>query len=150
MEVESRRGPRERPVSARTFIDSNILIYTYDDGAPAKRDRSRALVHGLMESGTGVISTQVMQEFVAVASRKLGLPPLTAKAALRIWASLDTVQITPDLVHAAIDEMVLHRLSFWDSLIVAAAASAHCAELLTEDLHHGQTIRGVTVRNPFA
>jgi len=137
-------------LSARTFIDSNVLLYAIDDEDPIKRTVSRTVLRQLMESQNGVVSTQVLQEFAAVATRKFGVSPTQAKAALRSWAALDTVLLTTGVIYDAIDEMTLSRLSFWDSLIIAAAASAHCTELLTEDLQPGQTIRGVTVRNPFA
>jgi predicted nucleic acid-binding protein len=137
-------------LSARTFIDSNVLLYAIDDEDPIKRTVSRTVLRQLMESQNGVVSTQVLQEFAAVATRKFGISPTQAKAALRSWAALDTVLLTTGVIYDAIDEMTLSRLSFWDSLIIAAAASAHCTELLTEDLQPGQTIRGVTVRNPFA
>lgn len=137
-------------MSARTFIDSNVLLYAIDDEDPIKRTVSRTVLRQLMESQNGVVSTQVLQEFAAVATRKFGVSPTQAKAALRSWAALDTVLLTTGVIYDAIDEMTLSRLSFWDSLIIAAAASAHCTELLTEDLQPGQTIRGVTVRNPFA
>lgn len=137
-------------MSARTFIDSNVLLYAIDDEDPIKRTVSRTVLRQLMESQNGVVSTQVLQEFAAVATRKFGVPPTQANAALRSWAALDTVLLTTGVIYDAIDEMTLSRLSFWDSLIIAAAASAHCTELLTEDLQPGQTIRGVTVRNPFA
>jgi predicted nucleic acid-binding protein len=137
-------------LSARTFIDSNVLLYAIDDEDPIKRTVSRTVLRQLMESQNGVVSTQVLQEFAAVATRKFGISPTQAKAALRSWAALDTVLLTTGVIYDAIDEMTLSRLSFWDSLIIAAAASAHCTELLTEDLQPGQTIRGVTVHNPFA
>jgi predicted nucleic acid-binding protein len=137
-------------LSARTFIDSNVLLYAIDDEDPIKRTVSRTVLRQLMESQNGVVSTQVLQEFAAVATRKFGISPTQAKAALRSWAALDTVLLTTGVIYDAIDEMTLSRLGFWDSLIIAAAASAHCTELLTEDLQPGQTIRGVTVRNPFA
>lgn len=134
----------------RTFIDSNVLVHAYDNSSPEKRDRSQRWLEQLLDSRRGVLSTQVLQEFVAVSCRKLKLPPIEAKRALRNWSPMETVQTTPAIIDAAIDEMVLSRLSFWDSLIIAAAASAHCTELLSEDFQPGQTLRGVTVRNPFA
>lgn len=63
------------PTTTRTFIDTNIQVYAHDGRDPAKRDRSQELIGSLAASGTGVISTQVMQEFFSIATRRLGLAP---------------------------------------------------------------------------
>jgi predicted nucleic acid-binding protein len=75
--------------------------------------------------------------------------PLAAKAILKTFSAFDVVEISPVLIQDAIDFSVLNTLSFWDSLILAAAASAGCATLYTEDLNHGQVILGVQVQNPL-
>ncbi len=134
----------------KVFLDANILLYAQDAGSPDKQRRSRDLIGQLAQSGEGVISTQVMQEFFVAATRKLGVPPLAAKAVLKTFTIFEIVQVSPALVHDAIDCSVLSALSLWDSLILAAAASAGCATVYTEDLNHGQVILGVTVQNPLA
>jgi predicted nucleic acid-binding protein len=91
----------------------------------------------------------VLQEFFVVATKKLGVDPLDAKGILESFENFEVVQITPHLIRSAIDTSVLNRLSFWDALIVAAAESAACELLVTEDLSDGQVIRGVRVTNPF-
>jgi predicted nucleic acid-binding protein len=91
-----------------------------------------------------------MQEFFVAATRKLGVEPLAAKGILKTFAVFDTVQISAALIHEAIDCSILNQLSFWDSLILAAAASAGSSTVLSEDLNPGQTILGVRVKNPFA
>jgi predicted nucleic acid-binding protein len=97
-----------------------------------------------------VISTQVMQEFFVVATRRLGVPPLAAKAVLKTFGVFEIITAGPALIHEAIDCSVLNAISFWDALIIAAAASAGCGSLYTEDLNHGQVIMGVRVQNPLA
>jgi predicted nucleic acid-binding protein len=84
------------------------------------------------------------------ATGKLSLSPLTVKTALRLLEAFEIVTITPPLVFEAIDCSVLNGISFWDALIVAAAASANCETLWTEDLNPGQTIMGVRIENPLA
>jgi predicted nucleic acid-binding protein len=134
---------------AKAFLDTNVLIYAQDRDSPAKRSRGRALIEALGDAGTGVISTQVMQEFYVAATRKLDIPPLSAKALLKTFRVFEVVQTSPDLVDDAIDCSILNRLSFWDSLLLTAASAAGCTVLYSEDLNAGQTILGVRVENPF-
>ncbi|SRR5258708_7484202 len=137
-------------MSGKFFLDTNILLYAQDAGAPDKQSRSRDLIAHLADSGDGVISTQVMQEFFVAAIRKLSVAPLVAKAELKTLLTVfEIVQVSPALIHEAIDCSVMNTLSFWDALILAAASSAGCATLYTEDLNHGQIILGVKLQNPF-
>lgn len=137
-------------MSAKTFLDTNILVYAVDEDDAARRDACRAVIASVAADGSGVISTQVMQEFYVAATRKLGMPPLAAKTVLKTFAVFETVHVSPDLIQDAIDCAVLNTLSFWDALIIAAAASAGCARLFTEDLNAGQTVLGVAIENPLA
>lgn len=137
-------------MSAKAFLDSNVLVYAQDAGSPDKQRRSRELVARLAATGDGVISTQVMQEFFVSVTRKLGVPPLAAKGILKTFTVFEVVTAGPELIHEAIDCAVLNVLSFWDALILAAAASAGCGIVYSEDLNPGQTIMGVKVQNPFA
>jgi predicted nucleic acid-binding protein len=104
----------------------------------------------LASSGDGVVSTQVMQEFFVAVTRNLGVAPLAAKGVLKTFTAFEIVQVSAALIHEAIDCSILNQLSFWDSLILVAAASAGCRSVLSEDLNPGQTILGVAVRNPLA
>lgn len=134
----------------RMFLDANVLVYAQDAGAADKQRKSREIIQRLAESADGVISTQVMQEFYVAATRKIGVPPLAAKGVLKTFAVFETVQITTALIQEAIDCSILNQLSFWDSLILAAAASAGCSTVLSEDLNPGQVVLGIKVQNPFA
>ena len=134
----------------RVFLDANILVYAQDAGSPDKQRKSREAIAGLAGSGDGVISTQVMQEFYVTATRKIGVPPLVAKGVLKTFAVFEIVQVSPLLIQEAVDCSILNQLSFWDSLILAAAASAGCSTVYSEDLNPGQSILGVKVQNPLA
>lgn len=134
----------------RVFLDANILVYAQDAGAPQKQRTSREVIAALAESGDGVISTQVMQEFFVAATRKIGVSPLVAKSVLKTFAVFEIVQVSPALIQEAVDCSILNQLSFRDSLILAAAASAGCSTVYSEDLNPGQAILGVKVQNPLA
>lgn len=135
--------------AGKVFVDANILIYALDQDSPAKRRRSRDLIADLASSGSGVISTQVLQEFYVTVTRKMGVEPLAAKSVLRTFSIFEIVQTSPDLIDEAIDCSILNKISFWDALIVAAAASSGCAVVYSEDLNPGQVIRGVKIENPL-
>ena len=90
-----------------------------------------------------------MQEFYVAATAKLGADPLLIKDILRSLERFETVVVSPMLIKEAIDCAIINRLSFWDALIVVSAESAHCETLWTEDLNHGQVIRGVCIENPL-
>jgi predicted nucleic acid-binding protein len=137
-------------MSGKTFLDTNILAYAHDGASPGKQKRSREIISELAHSGDGVISTQVMQEFFVTSTRKLAVPALAAKAVLKTFDVFEIVIAGPSLIHEAIDCSVLNTISFWDALILAAAASAGCSTLYSEDLNDGQVILGVRIQNPFA
>jgi predicted nucleic acid-binding protein len=136
-------------MAARSFLDTNILIYSVDRADPAKQDTALELIARHAKDRTGVISTQVLQEFYSAATRKLGIEPLQARQHLRDFRVFDIVQVTPAIIEEGIDCSILHQLSFWDGLILAAAATAKSTELLSEDLSHEQRLQGISVRNPF-
>ena len=134
----------------RVFLDSNILAYAQDGSAGEKQRRCREVVAGLAESGDGVISTQVLQEFFVAVTRKLGVSPLAAKGVMKTFDVFEIVQVSPALIQEAVDCSVLNQLSFWDSLILAAASSAGCTTVFSEDLSAGQQVLGVKIQNPLA
>lgn len=134
---------------SKVFLDTNILVYSLDQSDTAKRDKCRSLIKSLTSENSGVISTQVMQEFFVAATVKLGSDPLLVKDILRSLERFETVVVSPMLIREAIDCAIINRLSFWDALIVAAAESSNCDILWTEDLNHGQVIRGVRIENPL-
>jgi len=133
----------------RRFLDTNVLLYADDLDAGDKRTRAQALLREAMASGEGVVSTQVLQEFFVIATRKLGVEPATARRKVELLAEMDLVRIDLPLLLAAIDLSRLHAFSFWDALIVRSAAAAGCGVLLSEDMQHAQVIDGVRIENPF-
>jgi len=134
---------------ARSFFDTNVLVYTDDRTAPAKQKRALELLAEHRRDGSGVLSLQVLQEYFVAATRKLGVDAAVARRKVELLSELDVA--TPDLgdILAAIDLHRLHGLSFWDALILRAAGQAGCAVLYSEDFQHGRTLEGVRVVNPF-
>ena len=136
-------------MSERVFIDTNVLVYADDASAAAKRTRALELLAELTRESRAVVSTQVLQEYFVVATRKLGVSPEMARRKVEALSRLDVVLVRPELVLAAIDLHRLHSISFWDALILRAAAASNCTRVLSEDLQHGQTLDGVRIENPF-
>lgn len=133
----------------RTFLDTNVFVYAEDHSVPSKRREAQAIIEQLASSGEAVISTQILQEYFAVATRKLKMTPEQARARVRAMLSLETVRIDPELIMSAIDLSIIARISSWDALLVAAARTASCSRILTEDLADNQVIEGVRIENPF-
>jgi predicted nucleic acid-binding protein len=136
-------------VSERVFLDTNVIVYADDLDSDTKRDVARSILREAILSRSGVISTQVLQEYFVTATRKLGVSAERAQRKVELLATLDVVRIEVSTVLAAIELHRLHGLSLWDSLIVECAATAGCTQVLTEDLQHGRTLRGVAIENPF-
>jgi len=139
-------------MSSRTFLDSNVLVYSVDErpGEKAKHERAVELLSVRPESL--VVSTQVLQEFYVVTTRKLKNPLSEERAARAVHgiAKLDVVGVDAPLVLAAIDTSRTTQISLWDALIIAAASRAGCERVLSEDLNASQVISGVRIENPFA
>lgn len=135
----------------RTFFDTNVLLYMYDDNEPAKKAEALRLFGDEVEADRALLSSQVLQEFYVNAVRKLKNPlsPERAEARVRDFAQLPLIQVDTTLILAAISRCRRESFSFWDALIVEAALSAGADRLLTEDLRHGQVIEGLRVENPF-
>jgi predicted nucleic acid-binding protein len=136
-------------MGARSFFDTNILVYADDDDAPAKQRLARDLIYAHRREGTGVVSLQVLQEYFVTVTRKLKFDPRNARRKVELLAELDVaVPQLPDIL-AAIDLHRLHGFSFWDALILRTAQQAGCSVLLSEDFQHGREIDGVAIVNPF-
>ncbi len=133
----------------RSFLDTNVLLYTDDHDAPEKQTKALDLFTRVRLHKTGVVSTQVLQEYFAAATRKLGVPATVARRKIELFARLDLVLIGLVDILGAIDLHRLQQFSIWDALIVRAAQQANCTVLYTEDLQHGQRIDGLEIVNPF-
>ena len=132
-------------MNAKPFLDTNILVYAFTTG-----DRRNTIALNLLDDG-GVVSVQVLNEFVNVSRRKLRFQWAEVESALSALRTMlgPPLPLTVDLHELAITLARDHRLAFYDALIVAAASRANCAILLTEDMQHGRSIEGLTIRNPF-
>lgn len=135
---------------SKAFLDTNILAYTADGRNKSKQKRCRELLRSLEKEGIRqVISTQVLQEFYVVATKKLGIEPLAAKALVHAFGKFEVISVTPTIIESGIECSILQQTSFWDGLIIVAAEAGRCNTLFSEDLNHAQVIRGVLIQNPF-
>jgi predicted nucleic acid-binding protein len=139
-------------MSAKYFLDTNILVYSFDADHPAKRERALGLIGEALQSGLGIISTQVIQEFLNVATRKFAAPlkPEDGKAYLKMVLA-PLCKVVPDqaLYESSLDLQQETHYSFYDALILAGALRGGCEILYSEDLQAGQQIRGLRIINPF-
>ena len=134
------------------FLDTNVFVYTFDTSATLKRTKARDLVASALKSRRGMISYQVVQEFLNLARRKFAKPLTVFEAQNYLEQILMPLcEVFPDsaLYSQALSISDETGFSFYDSLILSSAAAAGCTVLWTEDLQHAQRIRGVEVRNPF-
>jgi len=134
-----------------TFVDSNVLAYAHDRSERRKQAIAQAILAALWRDRAGLLSTQVLQEFHVVATRRFD-PPMPggrARQIVALYAEWPVVQIDVLLVLAASELEERHTL-FWDALIVEAARRSGATRLLTEDLQPGRRIGGVSIENPFA
>src|SRR5215472_7311946 len=130
----------------KAFFDTNVLIY-----AVAQDDPRSTRAEELLSSG-GIVSVQILNEFVAVARRKMLMPWNEVTQALDAFRVLcpSPLSITVEVHEAALKIAEDHSYNIYDALVVSAALEAGCATLYSEDLHDGQTINGqLTIRNPF-
>lgn len=139
-------------MTGRFFLDTNILVYTFDSSAPRKQKIARSLVAMALKEREGIISYQVTQEFLNVALRRFSPPMSTLEAQSYLRRVLMPLcEVFPDssLYSGALSIASKAGWTFYDSLIVASAATAKCCSLFSEDLQSGRTIQGVEIRNPF-
>lgn len=140
-------------MTGRAFIDTNILVYAYDDRAPGKQHEASELMQSLADELTAcVISTQVLQETYSALTGKLGFD---GDQALNMVQKMErsgfrVESIVVPTIWRAARRSIDDKLSFWDGLIVETAIAAQCTRLYTEDLQHGRTFGSLTVVNPFA
>ena len=136
---------------SRVFIDTNIIVYAYDASAGEKHMAAAGIMRQLWDSELGMLSTQVLQEFYVTVTAKIP-KPLDHKTAREIVSDLlkwDTLINDGEAILDAVAIQVESGYSFWDSMIIASAVRGGAGILYTEDLSHGQVIKGVEIRNPF-
>jgi predicted nucleic acid-binding protein len=133
----------------KVFLDTNVILYMYAEEDKGKQAKAKELFQRYATSSRMLLSTQVVQEFYAVGSRKLRMP---RPKMMEIVASLlgsPLVVLGPAEIVSAIQIEERYNISFWDALILAAAESGGAEVVYTEDLNDGQQYGSVTVRNPF-
>ena len=138
-------------MNVKVFVDTNILVYAYDLGAGDRHEKAQGLVQQLWQEGNGTLSTQVLQEFYVNVRRKAQRPITVeqARALISDYLAWDPVVNDGAAMLEAIDLEKRYKLSFWDSLIIAAARKGGAAIIFSEDFNHGQSFGSVEVRNPF-
>jgi predicted nucleic acid-binding protein len=147
----SRRAAESTP--KRWFLDTNVFVYSFDAASPAKQRRARDLIAQSLASQKGVISDQVVQEFLNVATRKFAEPlsvPDCRAYFDQVLEPLCEIHSGPDLIREALVIKERYGYSLYDSLIVAAALEASCDRLYSEDMSDGQRIGDLWIVNPFA
>ena len=138
-------------MSDSAFLDTNVLVYAFDGADSRKQQAAAKLVRQLLERGMGVVSTQVLQEFFVTVTRKVKSPlsVADARSAIEDFAVLRVVGIDVGHILDAIERHQRLKLSFWDALILTAAADSGCRTLYTEDLSPGSVLDGVEIVSPF-
>ncbi len=138
-------------MSDKFFVDTNILVYAHDRTAGVKYERARSLLDNLWKSGSGVLSTQVLQELCVSLRRKVARPlsPEQVRTLIQDYLSWDIVTNTPEAVLDALDIERRYKISFWDALILQSAGASGATIVYSEDLSDGQVYGPVRVVNPL-
>jgi predicted nucleic acid-binding protein len=136
---------------ALSFVDTNVLVYAFDKSSSPKKRVAQRLINVLMEEDRLRVSTQVLQELFVTLTRKVSqvCSSEEAVAVLEDLSAWPLMVIDYAAIRAAVGLADQAKLSFWDALVVVAAARAGAAVLYTEDLNNGQDILGVRISNPF-
>ena len=139
-------------MSAKYFLDTNIFVYSFDARQPGKKERALELIGAALQSGQGMISTQVIQEFLNVATRKFD-PPIRSedcKTYLRmVLGPLCEVYPDPALYESSLEIQQETGYSFYDALILSSALRGGCEILYSEDLQAGRKLGDLSIVNPF-
>lgn len=139
-------------MSDRFFLDTNIVVYAFDRAAPAKVAIANQLIEKALTTQNGVISYQVIQEFLNVALHKFKTPITIEDAHTYLEeVLLPLCEVTPSgsLYHTALHIRTETKYSFYDSVMLAAALESKCAIFYSEDLETNRKINTLTIRNPF-
>jgi predicted nucleic acid-binding protein len=137
-------------MNARTFVDSNVLIYAHDRDAKAKHAAAKSILRELWRERNGVLSPQVLEEFYVNVTKKIPHPLSKESARLvvstyAIWC----IETTSGEISNAFRIEDESRIGFWDALIVSSALKSGAHRILSEDLNAAQTIAGIRIENPF-
>ena len=139
-------------MNGKYFIDTNIFVYWFDDRVKAKQQKARQIIEQAVNGAAGIISYQVIQEFLHVAAKKFSKTMSIYEGQYfldTVLAPLCEVYPTIEFYKNTVVVQNEMKCSFYDALIVAAAVQEHCSILYSEDLQHGRVISGVKIQNPF-
>jgi predicted nucleic acid-binding protein len=138
-------------MSGRAFVDTNVLVYAHDRGAGARHEHASALLRDLWRERSGVISTQVLQEFYVNVRRKAGrpIPAEEARRLVQDYLAWEVVVNDGDSILEALAIESRFGVAFWDALILQAANASGAGILYSEDFNHGQVYGSVEVVDPF-
>jgi len=136
----------------KVFFDTNILVYAYDKHDPAKQHIAKDLLLDHIRKQNGYVSLQVFGEFFNVVTKRIANPLSSeeARQAISHLSILNVVSMDIDLMHRAIDNHQKYQTTYWDSLIIAAAARSNCIKLFSEDFNATQIYDGILLENPFS
>ncbi len=137
-------------MSARRFLDTNVLLYSISRAPMEAAKRQRAIT--LIDDGDCALSVQVLQEFYVQATRVTRPDALTHELAaglIRAWLRFPVQDNTVAILNGALEIKAVHGFSYWDSCIISAARAQGCRELMSEDMSHGREVDGVMIVNPF-
>ena len=139
-------------MSGRSFFDTNVLVYLFDEDSPEKQSRARDLFNEQARSGRVVLSPQILQEFYVTVTRKLARPvsPEDALAAVTHFTAFSLVPVDGATVLRAIRLHQNDRLSFWDALVIQAALEGNCTRVFSEDMQDARRFGNLVIENPFA
>ena len=140
-------------MSGKFFLDTNVFVYVFDATAPVKAKKASRLIRNAVESGKGIVSYQVVQEFFNVAFRRFAQPMNAAEAEqylITVFRPLLAIHSSPALYVEALRIALKHRMAWYDAIIIASALEGRCDRLYSEDFQHGREIEGLRIENPFA
>lgn len=136
----------------RYFIDTNIFVYSFDSRDKSKQKKAKEIIETALSDRNGIISFQVIQEFMNLAAKKFE-PPFTPKEQLtyleEVLDPLCAIHSSIELYRKALAIQEETGFSYYDSLILAGAGDGGCQFLYSEDLQHGRKASGVKIINPF-
>ena len=135
---------------SKAFIDTNVVVYANDAADTAKQNTAISLITRALTGSWGVVSTQVMMEYVAVASNRLGQPRDAVTRQTFVLERLEVVPVSPEIIRNGLEFAAQYQLSFPDGVILAAAHAGRCDVLYSEDFAAGRRYAGIEARNPFA
>ncbi|MFH0926308.1 MAG: PIN domain-containing protein [bacterium] len=139
-------------MSDKYFIDTNIFIYTFDKEERIKQKKAKEIIGDALSSSKGIISVQVIQEFLNIATKKFKVP-LTLQSSKKYLTKVlnPLCEVYPDIImfELGLDIQATTNYSFYDSMIIAAAKKGGCVNLYSEDMQDSHEVRGLIIINPF-